>query len=402
MDDAIEPVVAGLASALACRWSREVVRLRAGARELVNAFGWSRLAHLIEWTPLEPPRLQLVRHGEALERHRFIREVNGCSRADASAMQVLLDKGWQLVLRELDRLDPEVARLVAAVDEHFPGHAWANCYAASAQNAQRSEALGLHADGHDVLVLQIDGRKEWSVWESVKGDPLSGRDAPLPSADTPPAWSGTLEAGDVLHIPRGYPHRVLAIQGEASLHLTIGFRRAKARDYLHWLVDRLADDYAAVRERLPAAFPGLDTDGADAGLAAKLTAALGNAITSQSIDLYRQEYAAERLARPRLDFTGARQAGADWTPATRLRLVSLPCLSVDRTGDSPMVKLASGWWPCSEAMARSFERLSPRPESFGQLAVGLDDEERRKFESLLRLAFDTGLLASEDPGSPPA
>jgi Cupin superfamily protein len=53
-------------------------------------------------------------------------------------------------------------------------------------------------------------------------------------------WSGTLTAGDVMHIPRGYWHQATrTTQGAGySLHATFGIEQRTGVDWLTWLADR--------------------------------------------------------------------------------------------------------------------------------------------------------------------
>ncbi|WP_436786035.1 JmjC domain-containing protein [Yinghuangia sp. YIM S10712] len=72
----------------------------------------------------------------------------------------------------------------------------------------RAQGFDRHQDDHSVLVVQLHGSKRWEVF--------------APGAQKPEALvSATLEPGDVLSIPRGFPH-VAHTTNKASLHLTFG------------------------------------------------------------------------------------------------------------------------------------------------------------------------------------
>jgi bifunctional lysine-specific demethylase and histidyl-hydroxylase NO66 len=81
-----------------------------------------------------------------------------------------------------------------------------------------SRGLSLHADRHDVLVLQVSGTKHWRIYERVP----AGTD--LHDAALEPALilDTELSAGDVLYVPRGIPHEVESTT-TSSIHLTVGF-----------------------------------------------------------------------------------------------------------------------------------------------------------------------------------
>ncbi|MFF2060220.1 JmjC domain-containing protein [Streptomyces sp. NPDC058200] len=72
----------------------------------------------------------------------------------------------------------------------------------------RAQGFDHHHDDHSVLVAQLHGSKRWEVFA-----PGSQQSEALVSA--------TLEPGDVLSVPHGFPH-VAYTADEASLHLTLG------------------------------------------------------------------------------------------------------------------------------------------------------------------------------------
>jgi len=85
-----------------------------------------------------------------------------------------------------------------------------------------------HPDAQDVFILQIAGKKHWRVYQppvllpykdEMRGKPntsaLSYEELGAPLLDM------LLEPGDLLYMPRGYPHEAWPPKGEMSLHLTL-------------------------------------------------------------------------------------------------------------------------------------------------------------------------------------
>jgi hypothetical protein len=105
--------------------------------------------------------------------------------------------------------------------------------------------FGLHWDDHEVLVVQIAGEKSWQVRGASRVAPMF-RDSER--NDTPPEHivsEGTMVAGDVMHIPRGYWHcatRVGQGAGGHSTHMTFGFPRRTGASWLGWLAEWCRDD----------------------------------------------------------------------------------------------------------------------------------------------------------------
>ncbi len=81
-------------------------------------------------------------------------------------------------------------------------------------------AIETHMDGSHVFVIQVAGRKDWTVGllddESVSvSDRYRGK--PLTEATT---FTHTMEPGDVLYMPHGSPHHAIARDGN-SIHVAV-------------------------------------------------------------------------------------------------------------------------------------------------------------------------------------
>src|SRR6266536_1377344 len=109
---------------------------------------------------------------------------------------------------------------------------------------QSSRGLGLHADDHDVFVLQVHGRKRWEVYQ-----PGPGHDPKVPGERL---LDVTLDPGDCLYVPLGFPHAVWTEQS-ASAHLTVGILTYKWHELLRDAVLQLLDD-PPFGQALPAGF----------------------------------------------------------------------------------------------------------------------------------------------------
>jgi ribosomal protein L16 Arg81 hydroxylase len=110
-----------------------------------------------------------------------------------------------------------------------------------------------HYDIHEVFVLQIAGRKRWSLYAPVIDLPY--RTQPF----TPRAYSGEapmatldLEAGDLLYLPRGVLHSTTTADS-FSAHVTIGISVFTWVDLLKELTQQAVDD-RELRRALPPGF----------------------------------------------------------------------------------------------------------------------------------------------------
>jgi hypothetical protein len=116
-----------------------------------------------------------------------------------------------------------------------------------------AQGFGVHHDTHDVLVLQVAGRKRWRLYEPLLELPLKTQRWSDELGDPgEPVDDVTLEAGDTLYLPRGWPHEAVAADAH-SLHITVGLHPQTRIDALR---DALSECAGEVEFRR-----ALDADG---------------------------------------------------------------------------------------------------------------------------------------------
>jgi ribosomal protein L16 Arg81 hydroxylase len=116
-----------------------------------------------------------------------------------------------------------------------------------------AQGFQTHYDNHDVLVLQVEGRKRWRLYDAPVGTPYRGeRFTPGRFAETEPREELVLEPGDVLYVPRGLMHdAVNEGDDQASLHITTGLLAKTWADFLLEAVSEAALRTPALRRALP-------------------------------------------------------------------------------------------------------------------------------------------------------
>jgi hypothetical protein len=134
----------------------------------------------------------------------------------------------------VDELSAPVEELAKGLELFFRERVQVNLYA----GWQTSRGFDLHWDDHDVFILQVAGRKRWSVYGQTRPYPLVNdiEKAEKPGHD--PLWEGTLEDGDLLYIPRGWWHVAVPL-AEPTLHLTVGVHKRTGLDLLRWVSERV-------------------------------------------------------------------------------------------------------------------------------------------------------------------
>jgi hypothetical protein len=269
-------------------WGRAALHCRAGDFAAAGArpgfadlFGIQDADELLSRRGLRTPFLRVARDGEVLPARWYVggggagAEVGDQVRDDR--ILALFTQGATLVFQGLHRLWPPLIDFAGALAGELAAPVGVNAYL-TPPNAQ---GFASHYDTHDVFVLQVEGRKRWTVHEPVLVDPLErqphgGRqDEIAAAAYGPPVLEVELAAGDTLYLPRGWLHSATALD-ERSLHLTLGLRAPNRYALVEELLALVAEQ-PALRTGFPLGFDPADEDqlaGQLAGTVAALREAL--------------------------------------------------------------------------------------------------------------------------------
>lgn len=318
-------------------WGKEFRHVAGTPGKFSGLLPWSVLNRILEQHRLEPPRLRLTREGQPVPASSYTSfqasrktNGNGIPRLLTAEFQRNLRDGATLVLDAVDELHAPITDLAEALESSFRVRIQVNAYA----GWRTSHGFDLHWDDHDVLVLQVAGRKRWKVWGMTRKYPLAKDIERALPPDGEPLWDGMLCDGDLLYIPRGWWHVAVPLD-EPTLHLTIGVSNPTGADLLAWFADRLRTS-EVVRMDLPA-FGGADEKRA-AG--ERLMEAFASGWNSGIVDDYLDELDAKSRPRARISlpwaampeiipetsdlrvkWTGARRIRID--PATEGRVISI-------------------------------------------------------------------------------
>ncbi len=189
------------------------------------------------------------------------------------------DEGYSFVLNRIHDRSPAVAQLCGALEEALHQPIGVNMYATPCNG----QGFLQHADDHDVFIAQVHGSKEWRLASPTEELPLAVTN--MTSSKNKPVVSdlGTflLEQGDVLYIPRGFPHEAMTTSS-SSAHLTIGIHALKWVDLVIEAVKVLAEDNRFLREALPPGFLDVSLGSISAETAGSIAAMLQNEAVLES------------------------------------------------------------------------------------------------------------------------
>ncbi len=125
---------------------------------------------------------------------------------DAAKALRLFDEGGTIVFQGLHRYWPPLTDLVSRLERELGHPCQANAYL----TPPGSQGFAVHADTHDVFVLQTSGTKQWEIHDD---------DGPQ---------EVLFEPGLVAYLPTGTRHAARA-QERVSLHVTIGINQLTMR-----------------------------------------------------------------------------------------------------------------------------------------------------------------------------
>jgi len=214
------------------------------------------LDRLLAEAGLQHPAVRLVRDGEQVPVRSYTRDLpwGGSSFVRAVVVERVLAahrEGATVVFQALHRNHAPLAGLCRSLERRFAHRFQTNAYL----TPPGERGLGVHFDRHDVFVLQVDGTKHWTVYPAAVE--LPSRDKrfdeaaadPTEIARSRPLFEATLEAGDLLYLPRGYPHRAEA-RDATSVHVALGVVTTTWADVFERALAAAGDD-PELRRSLP-------------------------------------------------------------------------------------------------------------------------------------------------------
>jgi ribosomal protein L16 Arg81 hydroxylase len=166
-------------------------------------------------------------------------------------------KGATITMPALHRTWAPLTELCARLEEQLDHSIHSNVYITPG----RSAGFPPHYDTHDVLVLQIAGKKRWRIDEPQIRLPHDSQTfKPQGFAPGPRLMETELLAGDLLYLPRGYVHSTITSECH-SAHITIGINIYNWIDLADSVLASVAAEFKQIciqneqyREALPAGF----------------------------------------------------------------------------------------------------------------------------------------------------
>lgn len=261
--------------------------------------------YLIDWQDLEEilllhrsdPRdiLQLVPPPDSGVK----REHRKLSTIGAGEVYKSLQQGHTIVFNFMQSLRPRLAELARRIKEQVDCTVNMNLYL----TPKGEQGFPVHIDRHDVFILQVTGEKEWYVYEASTELPMEfDRVSPslrtgggaLDENELKLKHRKVLKAGDLLFMPRGFPHKAVATPTAASMHITVSLHQYYGMELAKTAIELLATENAALRRALLPGFrTGKGLGAVGDGLKDALAGADWTALLERSAEIYAQKLVRE-------------------------------------------------------------------------------------------------------------
>jgi len=214
-----------------------------------SPMGWTDLDQALSFAETDVSSVQLFHNGQVApqafvdEGMEFGRPV---TRLNKHRFYDLLQRGATLVINRIEKYSLQAQRLGLCVSRFTNLQTTSNAYVSFGGTG----TFGRHWDTHDVVILQLVGKKHWQVFAPSLELPLSSQTSERMNLACPPTaeFECVLQAGDLLYIPRGWWHDVKPF-AEGSLHLSIGVYAPAMLDYITWLCARILPQHLQARQQ---------------------------------------------------------------------------------------------------------------------------------------------------------
>ncbi|MFF4102611.1 JmjC domain-containing protein [Streptomyces sp. NPDC001903] len=214
-------------------------RILKNAVDVSDLLGSADIERWLDASLLKWPYFTLLKHGEVppVTSYTSVRDVIGQKREgfpDPVAVRRHMERGATLKLNQLQDWHRQTRDIARGLEEFLP--VAANSYVF--WTPDESRGMLPHRDAAHVVAIQLEGRKEWHLY--AEPDQV-GAGAGLDVDASRPTHVFTMEPGDVLYLPHGWPHDAVAVDGP-SLHLTFTLTDPTPENLVEAFLQRFLED----------------------------------------------------------------------------------------------------------------------------------------------------------------
>ncbi len=217
---------------------------------------------------------------------------------DRAVVAAQYRSGATIILNQAQRSLPGLGALCGGLEHIFSSHVQTNLYLTPPD----AQGFPSHFDNHDVLVMQVEGRKHWRLYGTPVNTPYRGERFESHTHDRGEVTHDfILGPGDCAYLPRGVMHDAGTAGNEPSLHVAIGLITRTWADLMLEAVSEVALREPAFRNSLPAGYARNDFDrtAARATMAELATLLAREVRLDPALDLLADTFVKTRPARNR-------------------------------------------------------------------------------------------------------
>jgi ribosomal protein L16 Arg81 hydroxylase len=354
-------------------YDKAPLHVRGTPGKFAEVLSWRGINRLLDMTHVwTGTSLKLVMDSQTIPPEQYCtrqigRDGGQVLQPDAKLVQGWIAKGASVVMNDIDSLTPGLASVSNALEAAGLGKAQGNAYI----SWQSHKAFRTHYDTHDVWAVQVEGEKDWNIWEgraewpiphpAFRGQPQSHHD----QARGKLREVVRMKPGDLLYLPRGWYHDALA-EAPSSVHIAYGVHAPLGMDLMNILLERALYE-AEFRKPLPrqdGSAPAKFALTQRAGLLGQKLAELCK--DPRVMEVLAQFVANYRFSRGGYDVLAARGIGSSAADpaadgAAAFRVVAAGAKPV-RRGAEWVVRTATGALPLTPPEAEAAAWLLARPD----------------------------------------
>ncbi len=210
---------------------------------LTSLFGWAELNTILRQQRTNVIDISILRHSRRVPvedtAEKVDRKFRRINQLNSEKLAGVLRSGGTVRISRIDEKSDKLNLLATDIENLFGCEVTMSLYAGFGST---HHALPAHFDRHDVLVIQFEGNKTWEIFGFGSDSyPIKPSEEILAECPSKPIWSGQLEKGNLLFIPRGSWHRASVISNVPTLQVSIAFHHIMLYKLHDWLASKLSN-----------------------------------------------------------------------------------------------------------------------------------------------------------------
>ena len=191
-----------------------------------NLLTLSDINNFFSRNDLQLPFIRMAKDGNPVPYEEYLLDISAANGFDRIInVDKVLSKyhnGTTIILNAGQLIFNNLRKLCSKLEDFFNFRINANIYITPKNN----QGFTPHVDGHDVIILQIEGEKDWEIYRPIQSLPNSSQAGDLNAEirngkELKHLKSIKLSKGNFMYIPRGFIHEAKC-SNEHSIHITIG------------------------------------------------------------------------------------------------------------------------------------------------------------------------------------